>query len=376
MMIVYGRSRLSEFLGDRVIYRNLEPCDPAIPSLADLRARVGLAEGVVPRKNEPEYARVVAAMIRHTSKAEIRRLLFVGDTRHLDVNAFHNICMAMGSDFPGAVFIGSENSAPHNVQIIPLDAARTIFEANRWSALTEFSQWSAQNGFPLDEHTAVLVDLDKTAVGARGRNGQVIDRMRQNAVRQTVAGLLGDAFSLTAFQQAHAQLSQSEFHGFTGDNQDYLAYLCLVLGGGYIALDELTAQIRSGASGSFSDWIASVDQHKNRLALPLRQIHDTIFSFVQAGDPTPFKDFRRNEYRNTIRAMGVCSDPVVVADLLDSEILITQEVRAFALAALAQGALTFGLSDKPDEAARPTPELAAEGWLPLHQAETHCVGEG
>ena len=84
MMNVYGRSRLSEFLGDRVIYRNLEPCDPAIPSLADLRARVGLAEGVVPRKNEPEYARVVAAMIRHTSKAEIRRLLILRLYTHVE----------------------------------------------------------------------------------------------------------------------------------------------------------------------------------------------------------------------------------------------------------------------------------------------------
>ncbi len=373
MMKIYGCSRLSEFLGDRVIYRNLEPCDLTIPSLADLRTQVGLADGVIPRKNEPEYARVVAAMIRHTASAEIRRLLFVGDTRHLDVNAFHNICQAGG--WPGAVFIGSENSAPRSVQISALDATRTIFEANRWAALKEFADWCAQNGFTVDEHTAVLIDLDKTAVGARGRNGQVIDRMRQNAVRQTVAGLLGGSFDLGTFQQNHARLSQPEFHGFTGDNQDYLAYLCLVLGGGFTSLDELVAQIRSGQSGSFGDWIASVDRQKERLALPLRQIHETIFAYVQAGDPTPFKDFRRNEYRNTIQAMGNCPDPAKVEDLLDTEILITQEVRAAALAWQAQGALLFGLSDKPDEAARPSPELVAQGWLPLHQAETHCVGE-
>ena len=373
MMKIYGRSRLSEFLGDRVIYRNLEPCDPNIPSLSALRARVGLAEGVIPRKNEPEYARVVAAMINHTAKAEIRRLLFVGDTRHLDVNAFHNICIA--GNWPGAVFIGSENDAALKIQISALDAARTIFEANRWSALTQFAAWCIQNGFIADQHTAVLVDLDKTAVGARGRNGQVIDRMRQNAVRQTVAGLLGEEFNLTAFQQAHTQLSQAEFHGFTGDNQDYLAYLCLVLGGGLVDLETLVAQIRSGESGSFSEWIARVDGQKDRLALPLRQIHNTIFTYVQMGDPTPFKDFRRNEYRNTILAMGCAPDPVEVDALLDSEILITQEVRAAALDWQSQGALTFGLSDKPDEAARPTPELAVQGWVALHQAETHCVGD-
>ncbi len=373
MIKIFGRGRLSEFLGDRVIYRNLEPCDPRIPGLPALRAQAGLADGVIPRKNEPEYARVVAGMIRQTAKAEIRRLLFVGDTRHLDVNAFHNICLA--GDWPGAVFIGTDSEAAPKTQISALDASRTLYEANRWSALAGFAAWCSGNGFQVDEHSAVLIDLDKTAVGARGRNGHVIDRMRQTAVRQTVEGMLGDQFSLAAFQQAHSQLSQPEFHSFTGDNQDYLAYLCLVLGSGLTSLPELVERIRSGAAGSFVDYIGQVDQQKEHLSPALRAIHEGIYAFVRAGDPTPFKDFRRNEYRNTIGAMGLCADETSTADMLNSEILITQEVRAAGLRWAEQGALLFGLSDKPDEAARPTPELAAQGWPALHQAETHCAGE-
>ena len=35
----------------------------------------------------------------------------------------------------------------------------------------------------------------------------------------------------------------------------------------------------------------------------------------------------------------------------------------------------FGLSDKPDEASVPSPALAGRGYVPIHQAQTHVVGE-
>ena len=74
--------------------------------------------------------------------------------------------------------------------------------------------------------------------------------------------------------------------------------------------------------------------------------------------------------------MGFLSDETPVETLLQQEILITQEVRTAALAWKTRGALLFGLSDKPDEASVPTPELAARGYQPLHRTETHAVGSG
>ena len=41
-----------------------------------------------------------------------------------------------------------------------------------------------------------------------------------------------------------------------------------------------------------------------------------------------------------------------------------------------QGALLFGLSDKPDEASVPEASLAAQGYQPIHRQETHAVGWG
>lgn len=63
----YGRSAVSEFLGDNIIYRNLVPIDQDIPGLADLREAAGLRSNCVPRKTTPEYAGVVASMLRHVS---------------------------------------------------------------------------------------------------------------------------------------------------------------------------------------------------------------------------------------------------------------------------------------------------------------------
>jgi hypothetical protein len=64
-----------------------------------------------------------------------------------------------------------------------------------------------------------------------------------------------------------------------------------------------------------------------------------------------------------------------VSELLSNEIVITQEIREAALRWKREGALLFGLSDKPDEACFPGKELAVQGHLPIHCLETYVVGE-
>ncbi len=103
-------------------------------------------------------------------------------------------------------------------------------------------------------------------------------------------------------------------------------------------------------------------------------IHSEVYANVCSGDPTPFKPFRRLEYANTIQSMGCLADTTDITTMLQDEIVITREVQQAALLWKSQGTLVFGLSDKPDEASLPTPELAAQGWLPLHHQPTHIVG--
>jgi hypothetical protein len=373
----FGRAAVSDFLGDFMMYRNLSPVDERLPDLGTIHSEVGLEAGRVPRKTEPEYARAVAHVLKKARALDapgvkIERLVFLGDTRLLDATALSNLCQAEG--LPGIAFIGAETSAPAKVEILPLGERQTLYLSNRWAALYDFDRFCLDQGFGMDERTAVLVDLDKTAVGARGRNAQVIDRARVQAVRETVAGLLGSAFDAGAFQSAYDTLNQPEFHPFTADNQDYLAYICLVLVGGLYRLDEVVDEVRAGRLASFEQFIQEVDDRGSALPPELAQIHAMIYANVRAGDPTPFKAFRYNEYRTTIARMGFMADDAPVEELLAEEIAVTREVWALAKKWRAQGALLFGLSDKPDEASRPTPELAAQGYQPIHRTLTHSVG--
>jgi hypothetical protein len=125
---------------------------------------------------------------------------------------------------------------------------------------------------------------------------------------------------------------------------------------------------------SFEQFINAVEARVEELPADLRLIHDQIYQLVRRGDPTPFKDFRYNEYQTTIGRMGQLSDDAPVEELLRDEIVITQEVREIALSWRKQGALLFGLSDKPDEASVPSEALASQGFRAIHRAETHAVG--
>jgi hypothetical protein len=374
----YGRTTVSEFLGDSIVYRGLEPADHRLLGLAALQPSLALPPGQVPRKNEADYARVVVSILQQARKLEaphaaLQRLIFVGDTRLSDGTAFANICQVGG--WPGIAFIGSENSQPAKVELLPQEGSDSLYLSNRWAGLPEFDRYCAGHGFPVDKNTVIVVDLDKTTLGARGRNAQVIDTARVQAVRETVAALMGSSFNEPAFRQAYNILVQVEFHPFTSDNQDYLAYICLILASGLYDLDTILAQVRSGELKSFHEFIQGVDAQSSRLDAHLAEIHRQIYANVRLNDPTPFKAFRRNEYRITIGHMGFLPDDTPVERMLQEEILITQEVRQICLEWKGRGGLLFALSDKPDEASLPTPELAESGYQPLHRTVTHTVGE-
>jgi hypothetical protein len=383
MLKVYGKAAISDFLGDRIVYRNLVPVDRRLPGLDTFRDEVAIPAGVIPRKSEGDYARAVVYLLGLARKldaptARIRRLIFIGDTRLNDGTAFDNLCRAGG--WPGLAFIGSESAKSAATEVTYSTSGQAIFLSNRWASLVDdsragFEHFRENHGFPLDEDTVVVVDLDKTALGARGRNAQAIDQARVQAVRNTVADLLGSEFDPQTFQTAYDQLNQVEFHPFTRDNQDYLAYICLILGSGIYALQELIRKIQTNQLESIQAFMAQVESRSNELLPALGQIHRQIYDNVQAGDPTPFKAFRRNEFLVTVSRMGHLPDDAPVQALLENEILITREVQALVMKWLQKGVLLFGLSDKPDEASLPTPEQAIQGYLPIHRTPTHIVGE-
>ncbi|MBN1317233.1 MAG: hypothetical protein JXA42_17245 [Anaerolineales bacterium] len=371
----FGKTSVYELLGDFIVYRNLSPLDVRLPALPGIRSQLNIPAGVTPRKSEKAYAGVIVELLNAARAVDapgsIERLIYLGDTRLNDGVAFTNIARA--GQWPGMAFIGSEKGDEPEIEIVKNENT-TLYLSNRWGAVGDFDRYRNQNGFLVDEMTAVIVDLDKTALGARGRNDHVIDQARVEAVRRTVGELLGDEFDPVGFKAAYDHLNQPEFHPFTTDNQDYLAFICLILGSGLMELEELVDQIHSGRMAGFFQFIESVDRRAAELAVNLRAIHKDVYTRVKQGDPTPFKTFRYNEFQATVERMGFLDDNAPVEEMLEKEIVITREIQQVVMEWKAQGALLFGLSDKPDEASIPTADLAESGYLPIHRVMSHIVG--
>ena len=375
MMQTHGTTSLHDLFGDLVILRNLAPFDQRLLGLADAWQDMGLDSPRIPRKHEPDYARASVWFVRQARAldlpgANVRELLFIGDTAMADGNAFRNLARAGG--WPGWCFIGAEKlSAPASL----IAESDNVSLANRWTLLGDWLAAVRAAGARLDEHTAVVVDMDKTAIAARGRNAAVIDNARVEGLHRTAAGLLGDAFDLARVQAAHNEFKEPVYHPFTADNQDYLAYICLAVSAGLIDLPTLVAQVKAGEMRSFEQFIAWADTRLSAAPAGLQAIHRDVYPLVQAGDPTPFKAFRRNEYLCTVERFGRLPEDTLLDTLLAEQVCITQEVRETALWLKGRGCLLLTMSDKPDEATLPTPELAAQGLLPLHRTPTTAVGE-
>lgn len=373
---------LADIFGDLVIYRDLNAVDERLPRYADIWHEIGMSGPIPPRKLDMAYARALERLLTHAhevtrealpaaadpSRAPLHEIVYLGDTMLNDGGAFENLRTLTG--WPGWCFIGAEKD-----ESLKLTENDGLYQANRWIALTEFLQQIQEEGAAIGAGTAVIVDIDKTALGARGRNDKSIDRARVAAIEATLRDAVGASFSQEAFRRAYAVINASNYHPFTADNQDNVAYICLMIAAGLMTLEELQQEIGSGRFASFRDLMAQIDARCEELPPEVRSLHEDIYRRTLAGDLTPFKAFRRREYQETLSRMGHLSEDAHLAQRLVEEICMTREVWDACAWLKARGCLMVALSDKPDEATAPTPELAARGYEPLHRARTHVIGQ-
>ncbi len=364
---------LAELTGDFVVYRNLEPFHADVPGLSAIWRDLELASPRIVRKREPDYPRVVTWLLRrfheiHAPRVAPSELLLIGDTLSNDGGAYQRLAAYTG--WPGAAFIGREEKGPGEEG----HWQDNLFVARRWRALGPWLVQLRNHGLALDEHTIVIVDVDKTALGARGRNHAIIDQTRLQALRATVVQALGEDADFAAFSAIYHELNQAAYHDLTGDNQDYLAYISLMSGAGVLPMAALRNLHAAGEMNDFDSYLHRVQGLRDQLPPGLRDLHDAVFAATEAHDPTPFKDFRRNEYRMTVANMGSLPDDAAAEQRQAAEICLTREVWDACRWLQQRGAMIVALSDKPDEACAPTPELAAAGLLPIHQTLTHLLG--
>ncbi len=375
---VYGRAALADLFEDWVVYRNLEPLDKRVPGFKAASYRMGISDERIPRKQEYDYAKAATWIVGEAQRVRkarrpIDELLVLGDTLFNDGQAYANMIKATG--WRGACFIGADRLKEEPGHTI--DAAARLYNANRWSAVGDWLQWVRSEGLRLDAGTAVVVDIDKTALGAKGRNDHIIDRARLEGIFRTMTSVLGEeGFKKSIFIEHYGELNRSRYHFLTADNQDYLAYICLVLNTGLIGFDELLVEIESHSLETFDQFIRWVD---SRMMLnetgsqTLREVHESVLAAVRVGDPTPFKRFRRQEFVCTVETMGRMPDTAGAQELLDGEITLTEEVWQASTWLKERGCFLLCLSDKPDEASRPSKGHTLD-CPPIHRASTHRVG--
>jgi hypothetical protein len=368
--LMYLKGTLADWLDDRIVYRNLVPADPSLPSLQDVWEEIGLEVFRAPRKTEPAYAAAVFRFLESAQAARgaplLRNLLFIGDTQMNDGTAARNL----RAHLPLRGFIGADRlDEPERVSY-----DEPLMIANRWERLEDFPDWVQREGLVCDERAALLIDIDKTFIGARGRNDRVIDAARVAAVRQTAEQSLGADFDEVAFRTVYDQLNKQRYHYFTGDNQDYLAYICLMVVGGVFPADELWGELQAGHLTGFTQFVTLCDARRQRMGKGLALAHREVTANVRQGDPTPFKSFRYREYFTTVGRMDCLPDDTPQTDLLGAEILITGEVGRVARRLSEMGMLTFGISDKPDEASLPPKTSEAQGKQPIHRVQMKVVG--
>jgi hypothetical protein len=191
-----------------------------------------------------------------------------------------------------------------------------------------------------------------------------------------MAEVLGNRFDITSFRAIYDELNQPPYHPFTADNQDYLAYICLMVGGGVYNYEVLLADWAAGCLNTFSQFVKiCAERMQDRASSELLPVHQEVYANFQRGDPTPFKSFRYREYEETVARMDSLPAETDPEKLLAEEIVITREIVDLARFLREQGVLLFGLSDKPDEASIPRAELAAEGYASIHRTRMKVVGE-
>lgn len=370
----YGFATLQDFLGDRILFRNLNALDLTLPRLDDLRHDLMLPANIIPRKTSLDYARVIIELVRHArrqdgNQTDICHVIYVGDTRMNDGMAFRNICAS--GHWRGAAMIIAEDDALSRLEQ-QQDQDTIIFFNNHWVNLRIFHLLLQMKEIELNEQTVVLIDMDKTALGARGRNDAVIDGARVKAAQAVLQEVLMGAFDADEFARVYSVLNQPAYHPFTADNQDYLVYICLILLSGLFKLEDIVTGARLGLLSNFDGFLDQVEQRYADLPVGVQKVHHEIYHLVKSGDATPFKQFRKMEYHATMARMGQLSSHSPIEDLLQQEIVITREVQEFAVRCRKAGATLFGLSDKPDEASMPSSQES--DLKPLNQIPTHMIG--
>ncbi len=294
------KGKISDLIGENIFFRELKPLNPDLVPIEVVLYRLNLDR--IPRKRDPEYPHVISCYLNLLG--DFDRILFFGDTLLNDKN------FALGlsnlGEYDVVAVITRESG-----EKLELRQEGNILFSNRWSFIRELPEYLAKMDFYIDEKTAVIVDIDKTLIGARGRNDCAIDLARAHSVYKLLekAEITMDFHD---FFELYERVNSPDLFDLTQDNQDIVAFITIAL-----------------SSGSVKEIISIEEAAKELIKTKnpfLSYVGKEVLTNLEKKSPTLFPTFREMEYFTTIEFMDRFDDRTPIEKLLKEEILITGEI--------------------------------------------------
>jgi hypothetical protein len=335
---------VADLFSDYICLRDLQPRTSSIRGLDALRDSLKLAAPFVPRKSEPDYARVVGSFVNELVGPDAR-IIYVGDTVFNDGSVICNLdAFLPGSTFG---FLCNEKGFGGAQDFI----LGPVYFAQQWRSLVSFARECRSRNIHFDQNTVALFDLDQTVYAAKGRDDKALHQARWDAIqsflRDTIPSYKYDAKQA---ERIYRQFDRDEYHHVTRDNMDYVVLLVLAVAAGLCDVREIEA-----FAASRENTISALTELLHTRALA-RQGHEKIEDVLNviravhyntlAGDQTPCKDFRRYECRATALRMRASDEGEDVG-----RICLNREVVDFIRYLKEHNAKVFAVSDRPVEAA-------------------------
>lgn len=332
---------IRSLFGDNIVLRDLEPLNFKIPGLSRIRDQLSFAEDYMPRKNEPDYVKVVESFIRYIASG-IRNVFYVGDSLFNDGYAIKHLSGYSHLNVLG--FLCNQSKLRTGDFLLG-----NILFSDDWANLWKLLPEGLKRGITIDEQTIGLFDLDNTTYAAKGRESEPLTAARLEAVHLLFSEALGPhRYHKERTERAFREFDRDEYHPYTLDNLDYVVFLALVFSLGLFDIHEIKQNLVQRGIAFFCEQVLEeVEKRKSTEDLEktcdiVREIHFNM----RNGDKTPLKMFRSKEYASTGKWMSQGGD-------LGQRISITREVVEI-INFLSQNKVhVLALSDRPVEATSP-----------------------
>ncbi len=329
---MYKRDNLNTIFENYIVFRELNPLREELPSFSELKKQLKL--DFLPRKKDPEYAKVLSFLFKKIGDFE--KVIYFGDTYLNDGSVIKNLTELNEYKVFGVITEEGEQDY--------IKFKGNMILNTKWRNLLPILEILEKRDFLLDEKTIVVIDIDKTFIGARGRNNKAIDKARTDAITSIIKDALGE-IEEDRFDYIYSRLNRRSLHSFTGDNQDIVAIMSILFYGDYYALGRFIREFYAGNWREPLEFFNTITIPPNDKAYKLlEEVKENLLK----KNPTAFPTFREKEFNCTLKRMDFLPDVSDVRKLLNEEILITKEVYDVGLIAKKKGAIVFGLSDKPE----------------------------